>query len=331
MSNPADDLLRISMSHGVPRCLHAVAELGIADALDESPRTAEELAKDTGANADALARTLRVLSAEGIFEARQDGTWGHSPISRLLRSDHPQSMRSFVRMIGLSVYWRGFEYFADVLRTGESAQERVVPGGFWKYLGESPEAARLFDEAMMGKAYGQIAGVLKAYDFSGFETIADIGGGRGHLLAAVLKAAPRARGVLFDQPHVTAAAQAAGMESERLRMHPGSFFENPLPAADCYLIMQVIHDWSDKEAARILAAIRKAAAPGAKLLVIECIVPEDSNPSWTKMLDLQMLTLLSGKERTEKEYSQLLRAAGFRLDRVIDVGMSTAILESVAV
>jgi hypothetical protein len=120
VSNPADDLLRISMSDGVPRCLHAVAELGIADALDEAPRTAEELAKDTGANADALTRTVSVLSAEGIFEARRDGTWGHSPISRLLRSDHPQSMRSFVRMIGLSVYWRGFEYFEDVLRTGES-------------------------------------------------------------------------------------------------------------------------------------------------------------------------------------------------------------------
>jgi hypothetical protein len=234
-------------------------------------------------------------------------------------------------MIGLPVYWRGFEYFEDALRTGESPQEKVVPGGYWKYLGENPEASRLFDEAMIGKAYGQIAGVLKAYDFSGFRTIADIGGGRGHLLAAVLKSAPEACGVLFDQPHVTATAQAAGMESQQLKMHPGSFFEDPLPSADCYLIMQVIHDWSDKEAARILAAIRKAAAPGAKLLLIECILPEDSLPSWPKMLDLQMLALLNGKERTEKEYSQLLRTAGFRLDRVIDVGMSTAILESVAV
>ena len=234
-------------------------------------------------------------------------------------------------MIGLPVYWRGFEYFADALRTGESIQEKVVPGGYWKYLSENPEAARLFDEAMMGKAAGQIAGVLRSYDFSAFETIADIGGGRGHLLAAVLQAAPRAHGVLFDQPHVTAAAQAAGMESERLRVHPGDFFMDALPSADCYLIMQVIHDWNDPKAARILAAIRKAAAPGAKLLLIECIVPEDSKPSWTKMLDLQMLTLLSGKERTEKEYSEMLRTAGFRLDRVIDVGMSTSILESVAV
>ena len=114
MNDPADDLLRISMSHGLPRCLHAVAELGIADALGESPRSAEELARDTGTDAGALARTLRVLSAEGIFEAR-DGAWGHTPASRLLRSDHPQSMRSFVRMIGLPVYWRGFEYFADAL------------------------------------------------------------------------------------------------------------------------------------------------------------------------------------------------------------------------
>jgi hypothetical protein len=246
MNDPAEDLLRISMSHGLPRCLHAVAELGIADALGESPRSAEELARDTATDAGALARTLRVLSAAGIFEPR-DGAWGHTPASHLLRSDHPQSMRSFVRMIGLPVYWRGFEYFVDALRTGESVQERVVPGGFWRYLSEHPEAARLFDEAMMGKAAGQIAGVLGSYDFSAFGTIADIGGGRGHLLAAVLQAASRAQGVLFDQPHVTAAAQAAGMESERLRVHPGDFFMDALPSADCYLIMQVIHDWNDSE------------------------------------------------------------------------------------
>jgi hypothetical protein len=234
-------------------------------------------------------------------------------------------------MIGLPVYWRAFEYFADALRTGESVEEKVVPGGYWKYLSEHPEEARIFDEAMMGKAAGQIAGVVSRYDFSACQTIADIGGGRGHLLAAVLQAAPRARGVLFDLPHVTAAAQAAGMESERLRLHPGNFFDDALPAADCYLIMQVIHDWNDEKATRILTGIRRAAAPGAKLLMIECLVLDDSKPSWTKMLDIQMLTLLSGKERTEKEYSDMLQRAGFRLDRVIDVGMSTAIFEAVAV
>lgn len=330
MNNPADDLLRISMSHGVPRCLHSVAEIGVADALGDSPRSADELAHDTGTHAEALARTLRVLSAEGIFEAR-DGKWAHSPTSLLLRSDHPQSMRSFVRMIGLSVYWRGFEFFEDALRTGRSPQEKAVPGGYWKYLSENPAASRLFDEAMMGKAFGQIAGVVKSYDFSGCKVVADIGGGRGHLLSAVLQAAPLARGILFDQPHVTSVAQAAGMESERLRMHPGNFFTDALPSADCYLIMQVIHDWNDQQAAQILAAIRKSAAAGSRLLLIECIVPEDSKPSWTKMLDITMLTLLEGKERTQKEYSDMLRTAGFRMDRVIDVGLSTFIMESVAV
>ena len=144
MNNPAEDLLRISMSHALPRCLHAVADLNVADALGDLPRTAADLAKETDTDPDALGRMLRVLSAEGIFEAR-DGSWEHTPTSRLLRSDHPQSMRSFVRMIGLPVYWRGFEYFADALRTGESVQERVVPGGYWKYLSENPDASRLFD------------------------------------------------------------------------------------------------------------------------------------------------------------------------------------------
>jgi O-methyltransferase len=121
------------------------------------------------------------------------------------------------------------------------------------------------------------------------------------------------------------------MESEQVRVHPGDFFTDALPSVDCYLITQVIHDWDDQKAARILAAIRKGGGARCDALLIECIVPEDSKPSWTKMLDLQMPTLLSGQERTEKEYSEMLRTAGFRLDRVIDVGMSTSILESVAV
>ena len=153
MTNPADDLLRISMSHGLPRCLHAVAELGIADALGESPRSAEELASDTRAHAGALARTLRVLSAEGIFEAR-DGAWGHTPASRLLRSDHPQSMRSFVRMVGLSVYWRGFEYLADALTTGQSIQEKVVPRRFLEVPRREPASGPSFRRGDDGKSGG---------------------------------------------------------------------------------------------------------------------------------------------------------------------------------
>jgi hypothetical protein len=325
---PVEALVELSMAHCLTRCLHVVADMAVADALDDAPRTAAELAEATGANADALNRVLRLLASHGVFEAR-DGRWTHTDLSRLLRTDHPQSMRSFVRMIGFPLYWKVWEDLEYTVRTGLSGGDKVTPGGMWRWLGENPEASRIFDEAMTGKAHGQIAGVVASYDFSPFRTIADIGGGRGHLLQAVLAKALQANGVLFDLPHVV--EQAAGIASHRLRLQGGDFFTDALPTADAYLIMQVIHDWSDREAARILSAIRRAAAPGAKLLLIEAIIPDDARPSWIRLLDVHMMTLLTGRERTEAEFRELLRRAGFRLDRTIEIGLKTSILESEAV
>ena len=182
---------------------------------------------------------------------------------------------------------------------------------------------------MTGKAHGQIAGILSGYDFSLFNTIADIGGGRGHLLQAVLTAAPHSTGVLFDLPHVLEHSAAAA--SARLKLQPGDFFKDALPVCDAYLIMQVIHDWSDTESVEILNAVRRAAPAHAKLLLIEAIVPEDSNRSWIKMLDIFMLAMLTGKERTRREFENLLAASGFRLDRVSDIGLGTSILEASAI
>ena len=326
MENPANTILELSMSYAVPRCLHIIADLGVADALDDSPQTVAELAASTGADAGALSRALRLVSAHGIFEPR-NGAYVHTTASRLLRTDHPQSMRSFVRMIGFPIGWKCFELLGHSMLTGESAAEQVMPGGVWAYFAQHPEMSQIFDEAMTGKAHSQIAGILAEYDFSPFKTIADIGGGRGHLLQAVLGVAPRATGVLFDQPHVVEQAPTAA----RLILHPGDFFNDALPVCDAYMIMQVIHDWSDGEALTILRAIRQAAPTHAKLLLIEAIVPEEAGPSWVKMLDIFMLVQLGGKERTRREFADLLAASGFRLDRVIDVGLGTSILEAAVV
>jgi hypothetical protein len=323
MKNPAEILLELSMIHSVPRCLHEVADLGVADVLDEIPKTAADLAAATGANANALGRALRLLASYGVFETRDD-RFAHSQASRLLRADHPQSMRSYVRMIGFPIYWQSFEKMMHTMKTGGSTTEQLTPGGSWAYLAQNPELNKLFDEAMTAKAHGQVSGILANYDFKGFKTIADIGGGRGHLLQAVLQSAPDATGVLFDQPHVVKDVQA----SSRLKLQGGDFFKDTLPAADLYLIMQVIHDWSDEESHRILSGIRRAAPPDAKLLLIEAIVPEHSDPSWIKMLDIFMMVILTGRERTRSEFQELLRRSGFRLDRVIDVGLGTSILES---
>ncbi len=185
---------------------------------------------------------------------------------------------------------------AHAVRTGAPATTEAFPEGFWWYLAQHPDAGRVFNAAMQAKAQGAIAGILATYDFSGFRTIADIGGGHGHLLRAILDTVPTATGVLFELPHVI--AEVAQLASERLTLHAGDFFRDALPTCDAYLLMEIIHDWGDEESVAILRAVRQAAAaPGAKVLVIEAIIPDDPGPAWAKMLDIHMLMLLGGRQR----------------------------------
>jgi hypothetical protein len=304
-----------------------VANLGVADSLDETPRTASDLAASVGAHPDALGRVLRLLAAHGVFEMQGGDTFRHSPASRLLRTDHPQSMRAFARMPGLPILWSSFGAMEHSVRTGLPAASEVFLGGFWAYLAQHPEEGRVFNAAMAGKAHGAVAGILASYDFSGFGLIGDIGGGSGHLLRAVLDdAAPTARGVLFDLPHVI--EEAAGVASERLTLQAGDFFRDALPTCDAYLLMEIIHDWADEEAVAILQAIRRAAPAHAKLLLIETIVPDDPGPDWSKVLDIIMLTLVGGRQRTQQEYEALLAQSGFVLQREIDTRAGISILEA---
>ena len=323
--SPADTLIEMSTGFTLSRALHVVAELGIADALGKAPLSAAALASATGTHPEALDRALRVLAAHGVFAARC-GLYEHTPESRLLRSDHAQSMRSFVRMQGIPALWHVWEDFDHSLRTGRSAAEKSMPNGFWGYFAQNPEHHRIFNEAMIGLTHAQVSGILNAYDFSGFKKIADIGGGNGNLLRAILSEYPNAEGVLFDLPHVI--EQVKSIPSARLTFQPGSFFEDPLPVCDAYLMKVIIHDWSDAEAARILQAVRRSAPPHAKLLLAEFLIPEGREPNWTLFVDLLMLGELTGKERTKSEFKQLLCNSGFRLDLVINAGMNTYILES---
>ncbi len=321
---PFDTLINMAGGSVVPRCLHVIADLGVADVLGDSPQRAAALAAATGTHAEALDRTLRLLSAYGIFE-RRNGVYSHTPASRLLRTDHPQSVRSLVRMFGMSPFWAVIGDLEYGVRTGLAVTDKVLPGGLWQHLSSRPDDARTFDEAMTAKAYGQTAAVVAAYDFTPFHLIADIGGGRGHLLQAVLEHAPRARGVLFGQPHVIKAASIN--TSDRLALQAGDFFADLLPTADAYLLMEVIHDWDDERATAILRAVRSAAPAGAKVLMIEAIVSEEPGPSWPKMLDIWMLAI-GGKQRTRREYAALLDAAGFQFTKEIETGAGVSIIEA---
>jgi hypothetical protein len=325
--NPFATLTQIAGGYCLPRSLHVVASLGVADALDETPRTAADLAASVGAHPDALGRVLRLLAAHGVFEAQGD-TFSHSPASRLLRTDHPQSMRAFAQMFGLPIIWNTFESMERSVRTGLPAESEAFPEGFWEYLAQRPEAGRIFNAAMGAKAHGAVAGVLASYDFSGFGLIGDIGGGNGHLLRAILDAVPDPRGVLFDLPQVI--EQAQDVASERLTVQGGDFFKDELPACNVYLLMEILHDWGDEPCIEILGAVRRAALPHAKVLVIETIVPDDPGPDWSKMLDIHMLTLLGGRQRAQQEYEALFTGSGIRYLRQIDTRAGISIIEAEA-
>jgi hypothetical protein len=245
----------------------------------------------------------------------------------MLRTDHPQSLRALARMFGLPINWASWEALKNTVQTGLPAAERIVPGGFWAYFAEHPEDSSIFNAAMAAKAHGQVPGIIAAYDFSGLRRIGDIGGGRGHLLRAVLDSSPEATGVLFDLPNVV--REASDVASDRLTLQAGDFFKDPLPICDAYLLMEVIHDWGDEEAVAILKAIRRTAPADAKLLLLELIVPDDPGPHWTKTLDIHMLALLGGRQRTREEYEALCAQAGFSLERQIDTGAGISILEAV--
>jgi hypothetical protein len=237
-------------------------------------------------------------------------------------------MRAFVRVFGLAINWDAYRELEYSVRSGHRAMERTLPEGLWSYLGQNEEANNIFNATMLAKAQGQIPAIVASCDFSKFELIGDIAGGRGHLLSAILEAAPKTKGILFDLPHVV--KEASGLASSRLTLQSGDFFQDELPRCDAYILMEIIHDWPDKEAVAILNAVRRAAAPGATLFLIEAIVPAGPEPNWSKMLDIHMLTLLGGKQRTLREYETLLNQARFQFQREIDTGAGISIIEATA-
>ncbi len=308
------------------RCLHEIAYLGVADILNDDPLTAAELAAPLNLHPQALNRVLRLLSAHGVFQA-VGNKYVHSPLSRLLQTDHPRSMRMNICNAGSPIHWAIYQELDYSLRTNHAATEKVFPEGFWDHLAGNPAQSKIFNQAMEVKSRGHIAGVISAYDFSQFDLIADIGGGHGQLLQAILERSPHSKGILFDQAHVI--DEVREHESDRLTLRSGDFFEDELPACDLYLLMEVLHDWDDEHCLLILQAVRKAMLPHSKLLVIERIYPEGPGPDWTKTLDIQMLTIFGGKQRSQSEHETLFSQAGLSMECDIDTGAGVSIIEVV--
>jgi hypothetical protein len=228
-------------------------------------------------------------------------------------------------MAGMPLWWTSLSALERSVRSGRPALEAVDAQGLWAYLRQRPDEADIFDHAMTAKAVAGVAGVLAVYDFGRFATMVDVGGGRGHLLRAVLDAVPSATGVLFDLPDVVESVEVG---HPRMTAMAGDFFVDPLPEADAYLLMDVLHDWPDEEGVAVLRTVRRAAPAGARLLVVEAIVPDGPADARTATLDVIMLMLSGGRERTADELQVLLTRAGFGLERVIETPGPVRIAEA---
>jgi hypothetical protein len=324
-------LLDLITGYWVSQAVYAAAKLGIADHLAGGPRTAAELAPAVGADEGALYRLLRGLAGKGVFRDVGDGKFALTPLAELLREDHPLSLRPLAVMF-LELQYHPWGDFVHSVRTGTCAYEHRTGRAFFDDLDADPGAALTFSRAMTSFLQSIPASVVEAYDFSPFGKIVDVGAAHGALPAAVLKAHPQARAVLFGRPQVIDKARevmaAAGLAS-RCEFVGGDFFASVPSGGDAYILSTILHDWDDERCVAILRNCREAIGRGGKLLLVEMVIKDGNEPFFGKWLDLHMLVMHGGRDRTEAEYARLLRSAGFRLNRVIPTNFLRSILEAV--
>jgi SAM-dependent methyltransferase len=309
------------------QAIHVAAKLALADLVADGPKTVVELAETTHTHGQSLGRFLRALTSLGIFAEDKEGRYRQTPLSDTLRGNHPESLRRWAMMLGAHFVWRPCGELEETIRSGRTAFDRIYRAQFFCYLAEHPDDAAVFNAAMSSlPAY--IAAIVDAYDFSGFHRIVDVGGGHGAKLAAILSANPNVGGVLYDLPAVVAGASAlrSGPMVDRCEIIGGDFFEEVPADADAYLLSGIIHDWNDEDAVKILKNCRRAIRADGRLLLIETVLTPSSDPA-RALMDVLMMVLTGGRERTEAEFRSLLREAGFSLTQVISTA-GHSIIES---
>jgi hypothetical protein len=322
-SNPAITIRRLIDGYQVSQAIHVAATLGIADLLDDGGRTADELAQATATHPPTLYRLLRALASVEILREGSDRRFELAPLGQQLRSDVAGSMAGWAAFIGRPGYWQAWTGLLHSVRTGENAFQHVHGTDVWRYRADRPQESAIFDRAMTALSSRASAALLAAYDFGRFRTVADVGGGNGALLAAILTAHPGLDGILLDQAHVVAAAGAllerAGVAS-RCRVVGGSFFDAVPEGADAYVLRAVIHDWDDVDAVRILTVVSNALAQHGRVLLVEQIIAPPNEGRDAKFSDLNMLVGPGGRERTREQFEAVLESAGLQLADVIDAG-----------
>jgi O-methyltransferase len=326
--SPQELLGLMSRLYVVSRSIHAIAELGVADLIGEVPVSAADVARTAGVSSAYLARCLRFLAAYGVFEETSPQHFRATPLSAVMRDDHPKSMRPVLRMVS-NEWWDAVGRLPDVVRDGRSGIELGHGRTFFEMLREGPALQRRFDDGMSAISRMDDETLAAVYDFSGAGVVADLAGGKGNFLREVLRKNPRLSGVLFDQPQVLAETTLLHeyVRDRRARLVPGNLFE-VLPApADVYVIKGTLHDFADREAISILRNCASVMRPADKLLVIEQVIPTGNSPHPNKTMDMVMMFLLGGRQRSMDEWSELLASAGLHRSQVLATPTPYTIIE----
>ncbi len=329
---PHAQLIQMGTASWVSAVVYAAAKLGIADHLADGPRSAVELAGTTGTHAPSLHRLMRTLAGLGILTERDAQRFALTPLGEALKTGAPGSARATLIAFCGQAFWHSWEEILYSLETGKTGFEKACGMPLFEYLAQHPEEAAHFSEAMVGFHGSEPPAVAAAYDFSGINTVVDVGGATGNMLAAILSEHAGPRGVLFDRPHVVSDApallEARGVE-ERVTIVAGDFFETVPAGGDAYILSHIIHDWNENQCLTILGHCRKVIKPDGRLLIVETVLPTGDTPHQGKVQDMVMLVIPGGQERTEAEYVSLLGKAGFRLSRVVPTTSVVSVVEAV--
>jgi hypothetical protein len=327
-------MFSLASGYWVSQAVGVAARFGVADQLCDGPRDCDYIARKVSAEPQALHRVLRLLASIGVFTEVRPSTFGLTPLGETLRSDVPGSVRDLAVILTAPGHWLPWGRLSESVRTGQPMTREALGMELFDWYSQNPEEGEFFNAAM-GNVSALAAGeVVRVFDVSPFRAVLDVGGAHGVLLAAVLTANPAARGILFDLPHVIATAgdaiNADGLAG-RCEFVSGDFFEGLPDGADLHLLKQILHFLDDERATRLLQVCHRALSADGKLLVIEMIMPPDNRPSPAQAMDLNMMVLQPGRERTEDEFRGILRMAGFRLDRIIPTHSLFSVIEATPV
>ncbi len=307
----------------VAGALSGLAQLAIPDLVEHGPKSADELAREVGADPRALYRLMRATASVGVLSEGPDGKFSETPMSAVLRS--------FAMMHGTEWHARGWAKLDYCVKTGKQAIEEVYGVPIFQFFEQHPEESQLFNQAMTDLSMLDSPAVAEAYSFTGIHSLVDVGGGHGLLLATILARNPHLKGTLYEVPHVVEGARNGPLKPvmDRCTLASGDMFSSVPAGADAYIMKHIIHDWPDDVCIEILKACRKAVNPGGKLLVVDNVILPGNDFAPGKFLDIQMLIFPGGRERTEKEFRDLFAAAGWRLTRVIPTAVPESIVEGV--